>query len=70
MIDRGEVISSTQDIANEVVHYFASLFREESQGDLDAKAQILSYIPSLVSLEMKQHLMSPITMEELEKTIF
>ena len=28
--DRGEVISSTQDIANEVAHYFASLFREES----------------------------------------
>ena len=36
--DRGEVISSTQDIANEAVHYFASLFREESRGDSDAEA--------------------------------
>ena len=68
--DRGEVISSTQDIANEVVHYFASLFREDSQRDFDAEAQVLSCIPSLVSLEMKQHLMSPITMEELEKIVF
>ena len=70
MTDRGEVISSTQDIANEATHYFASLFREESQGDFDANAQVLSCIPSLVSLEMKQHLMSAITLEELEKTIF
>ena len=45
VIDRGEVISSTQDIANEAAHYFASLFREESQGDLDAEVQVLSCIP-------------------------
>ena len=30
VMDRGEVISSTQDIANEAAHYFASLFMEES----------------------------------------
>ena len=28
--DMREVISSTQDIANEAAHYFASLFREDS----------------------------------------
>lgn len=65
----GEVLSSTQDISNEVVHYFASLFTEESQG-LVTEAQILSYIPSLVSLEMIEHLMSAISLEELEKTVF
>jgi hypothetical protein len=36
--DRGEVLSSTQDISNEAVQFFASLFREESQGDSIAKA--------------------------------
>ncbi|XP_059066340.1 uncharacterized protein LOC131061549 [Cryptomeria japonica] len=68
--DRGEVISSTQGIADEAVQYFASLFREEAQGDSVAEAQVLSCIPSLVYLEMKQYLMSVITLEELEKIVF
>lgn len=68
--DKGEVLSSTQNISNEVVQYFASLFREDSQGDSVEEAQVLSCIPSLVSWEMKEHLMSDISLEELEKTVF
>lgn len=70
MNDRGEVLSSTQDILNKVVQFFASLFREDSQGDSAAEAQVLSCIPSLVSMEMKEHLMSAISLEELEKIVF
>ena len=70
MNDRGEILSSSQDIFSEAIQYFESLFREASQGDLIEEAQVLSCIPSLVSLEMKEHLMNAISLEELERTIF
>ena len=68
--DSVEVLSSSQDIFSEAVQYFASLFREEQLGVSVEEAQVLSCIPSLVSLEMKEHLMHGITLEELEGTVF
>lgn len=68
--DRGETLSSFHDISNEVVQYFTSLFREDSQGSYVEEAQVLSCIPSLVSREMMDHLMGDIFLEELEGTMF
>ena len=70
MNDTGEVLSSFQDISNEAMRYFASLFREDSEGESVEEAHVLSCIPSLVSQEMKEHLMRAISLEELERTVF
>jgi len=52
------------------VQYFSSLSREVSHGGSPEEAQVLSYIPPLVTREMNELLMKDITLEELEETIF
>lgn len=64
--DTGEHLSSFKDILCEAVQYFISLFREDSQGVADEEAQVLSCIPSLVTMEMNEHLVGDISIEELE----
>ena len=50
--DRGEHLSSFLEIFREVVQYFESLFREDSQGGSTEEAQVLTYIPPLVADDM------------------
>lgn len=68
--DRGEQLSSSQEISNEAVQYFASLFKEEERRSVDEEIQVLLCIPSLVSREMNEHLMSDISLDELEGIVF
>jgi hypothetical protein len=68
--DRGDHLTSFQEIAAEASQYFATLFREESQGDSATEAQVISCFPHLVSREANEKLMNDVTLEELEGIVF
>lgn len=68
--DRGEQLLSLQEISRESLHYFRSLFGEDSQGESMEENQVLNCIPSLVTREMNEQLMGPISLEELEMIVF
>ena len=52
--DREENLSSFLEMFREVVQYFESLFREDSQRGSLEEAQVLSCIPSLMTEDMNQ----------------
>jgi hypothetical protein len=68
--DRGEQISSLQEISREAMQYFTSLFREDTQEGSVEEAQVLSCIPQLITREMNDNFMCDVSMEDLEKIVF
>ena len=68
--DRGEHLALFQEISAEASQYFATLFREDSQGGSVEEAQVLSCIPQLVYREANEYLMKDISLDELEGIVF
>lgn len=68
--NRGEQCLSLQEMSRESLQFFQSLFREDSQGETVEENQVLDCIPSRVSREMNEKLLSPILLEELAKIVF
>lgn len=68
--DRGDQCLSLQEILRESLHFFQTLFREDSQGEVEVENQVLACIPSLVIGEMNEKLLCPILLEELKRIVF
>ncbi len=66
----GTQIYSCEAISREAVNYFSDLFSREDSGVGHEECDILDCIPHLVSTEMNEALLDPISLLELEKIVF
>lgn len=67
---QGVTLSSFQDISSESVRYFSTLFSNSNSQGVEEETIIMNCIHPLVFEEMNNQLMSPISMEEVEKVVF
>lgn len=70
MTAEGILLSSHREIALEATRFFGSLFSEDSVLARAEEDLILACIPSLVTPEMNEALIKPITLPEIELVVF
>lgn len=70
MLNQGEHLNLHQAITKEVVHFFWPLFFEDNYPALEEENLVLACIPPLVSMEMNNALLAPISLVELEDIVF
>ena len=70
MLENGEIFSSSASSSGEAARFFTSLLSEDSHPAEEDEALILSSIPTLVSREMNESLLRPVSLPELEVVIF
>lgn len=67
---QGDPLSSFQAISKEVVRFFSSLFTKENQMAGAEEDLVLDCIPQVVSREMNNFLLKPISLDEVESIVF
>lgn len=66
----GDHLSSNCDISKAAINYFLDLFSKEDLDVIEEEKEILDYIHHLVSAEMNEALLHPMSLTELEKVVF
>jgi len=67
---QGIQLNSLPALFQEATRYFSTLFSEDSPPADNEKNIIFSCIPSLITQDMNDYLMRPISLEELEEVVF